>query len=235
MLLKRKRSESELSYSSCSTGSALNSPPRPGPSSFASTHPDAESTWPMRWQMATASHLPSRTMKRFRNGRPSEDEVHQRTIDILFSAAQRPQADEHESPMQQRPQGVHAQPSAPEQHHTQQASLHSFWELPNSQSLSAAAHSVASPRVDTSIYAPEDCEDCGQALRGDHDEMDIDGYGSGEAETGCAGCGKHVCSHCSITNMGERRRCLGCADTGKKIWVGGIGFTSKVPSRFGIF
>ncbi|KAK6074149.1 orf21 protein [Seiridium cupressi] len=87
MLLKRKRSESELSYSSSSTGSALNSPPRPGPSSFASTHHDAESTSPMRWQMATASHLPSRTMKRFRNGRPSEDEVHRHPRTALGARA----------------------------------------------------------------------------------------------------------------------------------------------------
>ncbi|KAH6657885.1 hypothetical protein BKA67DRAFT_689120 [Truncatella angustata] len=241
MQLKRKRSESELSLSSSSTGSAFNSPSRPG---CSSSHMDTENTSSSspahRFFMATPSHLPSRTMKRFRDNRPSQEEVHQRTINMLFSAAQRPQAEQDEPTP--RPRAVHTQPPAPTppaRHHAQQASLHSFWKLPNSQSLSAATASVASPHVDASVYAPADCEDCGQRLRGDDGadgdvDMDIDGGSEAEAAS-CAGCGKHVCSHCSITNMGERRRCLGCADdTGKRLWIGSVGWTSKM-SALGIF
>lgn len=42
--------------------------------------------------------------------------------------------------------------------------------------------------------------------------MDIDGGFDGGGEgTSCGACGKPVCSHCSITNLGEQRRCLTCA------------------------
>lgn len=156
----------------------------------------------------------------------------ERTIDMLFSAAQRPRAHDGEGTLQPRQHAVDAQPSAPVTHqHTQQASLHSFWKLPKANSLSAALAPVASPHVDSSIYAPADCEDCGQRLRGSDDamdvDMDMDGSAAGEEGTSCAGCGKHVCSHCSITNMGERRKCLGCADTPRKLWAGGVGWATK--------
>lgn len=164
---------------------------------------------------------------------------------MLFSAAQKTLPQHHDAPLQPRPHAVNAQPAAPappQQHqhqHTQQASLHSFWKLPNANSLSAALAPVASPHVDASIYAPSDCEDCGQRLRGDGDdavdvEMDMGNYGAGEPETSCAGCGKHVCSHCSITNMGERRRCLSCAETGRKGWTGGLGWATN-STGLGIF
>lgn len=78
-LLKRKRSDSELSFSS---GSTFSSPPRPGSSSFdfctmamaMDGRPPAFS--PIRSR--TPSHLHSRTMKRFRNNRPSDEEVHRK-------------------------------------------------------------------------------------------------------------------------------------------------------------
>jgi hypothetical protein len=158
---------------------------------------------------------------------------------MLFSAAQRPEAQQPDVSLQQQQRlspVSSAQPHAP----TQQTSLHSFWKLPNSQSLSAASAAIASPSVDASIYGPRDCEDCGQPLR-DGDDMDVEmtedcgyGYGAGKSTTGCAGCGKHVCSHCSITNLGQRRRCLGCAGTARKSWVGGIGWISKAPTGLGI-
>lgn len=54
---------------------------------------------------------------------------------------------------------------------------------------------------------------------GDNDDddamMDVDEGGDvgfqTTTTTGCGACGKHVCSHCSITKLGERRRCLRCA------------------------
>ncbi|ETS81793.1 hypothetical protein PFICI_06795 [Pestalotiopsis fici W106-1] len=236
MFLKRKRSESELSFSSCSTGSAFNSPTRTG---AALVHSDSELASPRHRSMATPSHLHSRTMKRFRDNRPSQDEVHQRTLSMLFSAAQRSETQPHQTNAASLPH--HHQQHAPAAH---QASLHNFWKLPP-QSLSAAASAaMASPPVDTSMYAPADCEDCGRGLcsedDGDDAMMDVDMEASGGLEAAsCAGCGKHVCSHCSITNMGERRRCLGCADTGssgaRKGWAGGLGW--NLPgnaSSFGI-
>jgi hypothetical protein len=41
--------------------------------------------------------------------------------------------------------------------------------------------------------------------------MDVDGYGSGPDDHICGACGKAVCFSCSISNLGEHRRCLACA------------------------
>ncbi|KAK5659291.1 hypothetical protein OQA88_1384 [Cercophora sp. LCS_1] len=83
MVLKRKRSESEFSFNS-----NFSTPPRPDTSSF-----EFSAMGPSSWTMlgsrsSTPSHLPSRTMKRFRDNRPSEAEVHQRTLNLLYSAQQ---------------------------------------------------------------------------------------------------------------------------------------------------
>ena len=71
MVLKRKRSESELSFSS-----TFSSPPRPGSSAFDFSAMETESWGFLTSRSSTPSHLPSRTMKRFRDNRPSEAEVH---------------------------------------------------------------------------------------------------------------------------------------------------------------
>ena len=86
--------------------------------------------------------------------------------------------------------------------------------------MAAAAANSPSPAIPTttSAYAPTSCEDCGRALiasgtgldDGDNDDddvmMDVDEGGDGGFQTttttGCGACGKHVCSHCSITNLG---------------------------------
>ncbi|OTA64005.1 hypothetical protein K449DRAFT_380942 [Hypoxylon sp. EC38] len=228
MVLKRKRSESELSLSS---SSAFNSPQRPD--HFSSMDLD---TSPIRRtsRSSTPSHLPSRTMKRFRDSRPSDEEIHQRTLNMLYTAQK-----QHLIHQQQQQElahmaglAIHPQPqpqpqprlqiTSPHSHGAAQASLHSFWKLPSA----AAPPTVAfPPPVDTLalVYdSPANCEDCGQMLAGNEDAMDVDDFGAGAEETSCGACGKHVCSHCSITNLGEQRRCLICA--GKKVWVGGLGW-----------
>ncbi|KAI4861510.1 hypothetical protein F4820DRAFT_433499 [Hypoxylon rubiginosum] len=222
MVLKRKRSESELSFSSSSTfGSPMQ------PNQFAAMMDmDGASASPLRQfpQNTTPAHLHSRTVKRFRNSRPSDEEVHQRTLSMLYSAQKQHVAhDQQQQQLQLGSLATRPQPQAPPAAHTQsqpqgsQASLHSFWKLPK-----PAAASV--PAVPAPFDQPTSCEDCGQTLRegrGDEDSMDLDGFGA-EAETECVACSKHVCSHCSITNLGEQRRCLICA--GKKVWVGGLGW-----------
>ncbi len=122
--------------------------------------------------------------------------------------------------IQPQPEAQPQAPMTPSQ--GAQASLHNFWKLPSS---TASSNNPALPSVDHLVYdGPTNCEDCGQALRegaGDDDSMDMDGFGA-EAPTSCTACGKHVCSHCSITNLAQQRRCLICA--GKKVWVGGLGW-----------
>ncbi|KAI1484335.1 hypothetical protein F5X96DRAFT_664797 [Biscogniauxia mediterranea] len=252
MLLKRKRSESELSFSS---SSGLGSP---------SKHDITMDMGGLR--IVTPAHLPSRTMKRFRDSRPSDEEVHrkflewrahhlhhssplllqsssfspnthaERTLNMLYTAQKQQQDHHHHQPTSAftmscpqpaAPFTRAASPAAPSQ--GAQASLHKFWNLPNPSPLSNNA-SPASPPVDRSIYAPTNCEDCGQGLGGvdgsadDNAMMDVDSFDVG-VDTACSGCGKHVCSHCSITNLGEQRRCLICA--GRKVWVGGLGWTTS--------
>ncbi|KAL7620238.1 hypothetical protein AAE478_009231 [Parahypoxylon ruwenzoriense] len=218
MVLKRKRSESELSYTSSST---FNSPPLPERFTMMM---DLADTSPLRLMSInnTPAHLHSRTLKRFRDSRPSEEEVHQRTLNMLYTAQKQHIAQQQQQlqlgsfTTQPRPQ-----PTTTQSEGTYQASLHNFWNLPNSANPLRA---VVPPPVDHVTYdGPTDCEDCGQTLREgtNGDPMDADGSGMG-AKTSCAACGKHVCSHCSITNLGEQRRCLICA--GKKVWTGGQGW-----------
>lgn len=85
-IMKRKRSESELSFSSSSTGSAFNSPTRTGAAAFGLSN-DCELTSPLRRLMAAPSHLPSRTMKRFRDDRPSQDEIHRKFLGLASESS----------------------------------------------------------------------------------------------------------------------------------------------------
>ena len=63
--------------------------------------------------------------------------------------------------------------------------------------------------------------------------MDVDGFGFGNEDSCCGACGKTVCFSCSITNLGENKRCLACAggkssgsSNNGRVWVGGIGWTN---------
>lgn len=265
MVLKRKRSDSELSFSS---GSAFSSPPRPcGGNIFdfstmsmnADGHQHHSAFSPLR-PSSTPSHLPSRTMKRFRDNRPSDEEVHRKfyewrahhqnppresisssahitpaehTLSLLYSAQHHHQfrhsSGTSSSSNLQQQQTVAAAVTAPvppppqTQNQTQataQRSLHSFWNLPAPPtSSSTTAPSPPTHRAS----APTHCEDCGTGLgpgAGDA-SMDVDGYGLGDCS--CGACGRAVCFGCSVSNLGEQRRCLVCA--GRRVWVGGIGWT----------
>lgn len=92
MLLKRKRSEDELSCFS-SGGIGYSSPMRSDHgdvvmmdtdtcSPVSPSHPAAAFSPGMqsRSRSCTPSHLPSRTFKRLRNGRPSDQEVHRKLL-----------------------------------------------------------------------------------------------------------------------------------------------------------
>ncbi|KAI1170691.1 hypothetical protein F4777DRAFT_568246 [Nemania sp. FL0916] len=227
MQLKRKRSESELSTSTTST---FNSPPRFGsfsPQSLDISSMDIDS---IHFPVSPLSRFsnknlnfaqgPGRTMKRFRDNRPSESQVHQHTLDMLY-AAQRPQratlSHETSSQMQQNiPVSTQPGTSSSLGSSHQKTNLHSFWKIPSQPSASPAPYMLP---VD--VEAPTECEDCGQSLCEDDSGamMNVDAM-SGTPGTGCGSCGKHVCSHCSITHLGKQRRCLGCAGAAKSAGTG---------------
>ncbi|KAI9899302.1 hypothetical protein N3K66_005763 [Trichothecium roseum] len=214
MILKRKRSGSELSTSASST------PPRGGGNNQITMSMDMS---------PPSSLLNSRTMKRFRNGRPSDDEVHQRTLNLLYSAQHGGGAAlQHQSgaaaALQQFPQcQPQQQPSVQQQQQQQQQQqenqgLHRFWNINSAPPVQGSAMTQA-----PTFERPAACEDCGAGL---DDGMDVDG-GAGD-DTACGACGKHICYSCSVSNLGEQKRCLHCA--GRRVWVGGIGWTNAEVS-----
>ncbi|KAF9876754.1 hypothetical protein CkaCkLH20_05600 [Colletotrichum karsti] len=169
MAFKRKRSASELT-------TLFNSPARSDSSVESFDFPVSPSlAFPRAF--AAPSHLSSRTMKRFRNNRPSEEEVHQRTLKMLYSAQQQnqPSVEEH----------APAPAPAPAARNTQK-SLHSFWNI---SSAAPALSRTASPPVDQMALNPTSCDDCGVGLgsSGDADGMDVDGD-----DGSCGACGKHI-------------------------------------------
>ncbi|KAK7433672.1 hypothetical protein Landi51_13834 [Colletotrichum acutatum] len=164
MALKRKRSESELvtifpsPARSESSIESFESPISPSPI-YPRVH-------------ATPSHLSSRTMKRFRDNRPSEEQIHQRTLNMLYSAQQRNQypADHETNQSESSP--------VPAARNTQK-SLHSFWNIKSAEPKFPAS----APSTDQGMLSPMSCDDCGAGLGasdGAADGMDIDdGYSYG--------------------------------------------------------
>jgi hypothetical protein len=221
-LLKRKRSASEL----CSPPGADNS----------------------MMDVSVPANLHSRTLKRYRDNRPSDDEVHRKfyewrahhhlstpnssscapaehTLGLLYSAQQRPPQQQQQQQQQHQPQfqapiaPLEPVPSSDASPNSQQ-SLHRFWSIGSEPSSESSSPGLANPAA-----PPTSCEDCGSALAGgnDDDEMDVDDSRAAE-DTACGACGKHVCFSCSVSNLGEQKRCLQCA--GRRVWVGGIGWTN---------
>ncbi|EHK25362.1 uncharacterized protein TRIVIDRAFT_32781 [Trichoderma virens Gv29-8] len=162
-----------------------------------------------------APALHSRTLKRYRDNRPSDEEVHQHTLDLLYSAQQRQQGQLQDPVAQPEPE-AQQQPAANPNSDGQQ-SLHRFWDIGSEPSSGTSSPGIANPSA-----PPTNCDDCGAALAGNDDDMDVD---SGAAQdTACGACGKHVCFSCSVSNLGEQKRCLQCA--GRRVWIGGIGWTN---------
>jgi hypothetical protein len=223
-----------------------------------------------------APALHSRTLKRYRDNRPSDEEVHRKfyewrahhhrlsphscppaehTLDLLYSAQQRQQQEQEQNhhhhhhhlhhgvgPVAQDlvanqtllpvstssdpcplPTPPMTTPSSSSTHDGQQ-SLHRFWNIGSQPSSGTSSPSLAGPLC--AAPTPTACDDCGAPLAGSDgagdDGMDLDG--SAAQDTACGACGKHVCFSCSVSNLGEEKRCLQCA--GRRVWIGGIGWTN---------
>ncbi|EGZ69280.1 hypothetical protein NEUTE2DRAFT_115628 [Neurospora tetrasperma FGSC 2509] len=259
MFLKRKRSESELSFSSSLPSPSAGTSNEHGfdLSAIASVI-NSQKSFPTILS-PTTSHLHSRTMKRYRNNRPSEAEVHQRTLSLLYAAQQQQQQHHAASPVlnphhQQQPSTVNdVGPSVtlqkqPQANRGQQRSLHSFWNLPAAPVPTCSSHTFpamfSDPSGNSLLDTPTSCEDCGagpsdnngnryaktggEGGKHDVDMLDVCTQVSTGREQGndeydssfslCEACGKMVCFSCSISNLGEHRRCLACAE--RRIWVG---------------
>ncbi|PTB68805.1 hypothetical protein BBK36DRAFT_1166691 [Trichoderma citrinoviride] len=194
--------------------------------------------------------LHSRTLKRYRDNRPSDEEVHQHTLGLLYSAQQRQQQDHQHHhqhgvaavPADQMllPEGSSSSDPSPlptptssasasaHQHDGQQQSLHRFWNIGSQPSSGTSSPGLADPS--RALATPTACDDCGAPLAGSDggvgggDDMGMDLDGGAAQDTACGACGKHVCFSCSVSNLGEEKRCLQCA--GRRVWIGGIGWTN---------
>lgn len=229
MAIKRKRSDSEISRS----GSLLSSPPSNMMAIDSFQFPDH--------QIHTPSLFSSRTRKRHRDNRPSEEDVHQHTLSLLFSAQQGSQS--HTSQFQPAP----VQPPIPAptgavlstsfRRNHQQSSLHSFWPIPNaretSPSSNASNSSAGTPTAVSmsSFFSATNCEDCDAPLDTEDSQvmdadmmMDIDNTGG--SHYGCTRCGKPVCSRCSVSNLGAERKCLLCAGRQNR-WISGVSWMDQ--------
>lgn len=240
MIIKRKRSDSEMSTSSSLLSSPL--------SASNSMSIDSQSHQP---HISTPSLFASRTRKRYRDNRPSESEVYgmpclflsvdwqalipptEHTLSLLFSAQRNPQPTSLPTSFR----ASQSQPVASVQS-SQQASLHAFWHGPMSSSTGGSSPSSTysaspantpgpSPQM-TSMFPATNCEDCdaslGQSSYGD--AMDVDMMDVDMSMTGChacTACGKQVCHSCSVSNLGAERKCLACA--GRK--MGAFGFVHR--------
>ncbi|OAA81016.1 hypothetical protein LEL_00561 [Akanthomyces lecanii RCEF 1005] len=131
MNLKRKRSSPELPSSPMSFSSAFSSPPSNGPSMLDFTP---------RMGLVNPCHLNSRTLKRSRDNRPSQEEIHQRTLELLYNAQQQQQYEDLPSPCpdaEANPELERSQQS----HNSNQQSLHRFWNI-RTEDLGHAATAV---------------------------------------------------------------------------------------------
>lgn len=286
MLLKRKRSEDELSSFSSS------SPLVPASSGDVTTldmdvdmdmdqcidSPLSALTIRSPTRSCTPSHLPSRTFKRLRNGRPSDREVHRKsgdgaavsppqgpflswgmfpdsllrhvrastenTLQMLYRAQQRPLEPQNAlSPQPPASSSIPPSPVPAVQPHSPamsapaqgQRSLHSFWSLPSSRQPppEPTLSSFLGPSVEDMVDQPTTCGDCGVELGGEDAAVD-DGYGFETYISSCSLCRKAVCFSCSVSNLGEQRRCLVCAgkEDRQKRWVGTDGWASEPMSVY---
>lgn len=207
------------------------------PSHMAAFSPTSQS----RSRSCTPSHLPSRTFKRLRNGRPSDLEVHRMLLTLLLTCQPIFKL-EIGSPWHERSENTlkmlyQAQQQPPQPHHVfsppasnvsmpsmpppqtpaqNQPSLHSFWKLPNPQSSSShspSPSSALSTASGPSVEMVNRPTACEDCGVGlsEDDAMMDDGYGFETYINVCSACSRAVCFSCSVSNLGEQRQCLNCA------------------------
>lgn len=138
--------------------------------------------------------------------RPLTSASIERTMNLLYSAQQQ----QHNHQMETTVMDQHPEPAMSKQ----QQSLHRFWNI-----TSAPSSSTSTPCIQQLTATPSNCEDCGAAFA-ESDGMEVDSYSA--EDHACGACGRHVCFSCSVSNLGEQKRCLQCA--GRKGWVGIVGW-----------
>ncbi|KAI9797071.1 MAG: hypothetical protein M1833_005676 [Piccolia ochrophora] len=226
MTLKRKRSTSMLHspYTSQTAGSLMSSSspthalaargrPSDGTSPISDdTSIDVDMTMTVDDERArttmfdvTPPHLNSRSRKRWRDGRPADDVVHEYTLRVLFAAQTRPSQLRMPSCGSGLGETGRTSTPNPAPSPVQKTSLHAFWDLPP-----PPPEQVLS-RPTRNDFGELRCEDCDGPLS---DCVDLGGAISAMAESlyedaRCHRCGRPVCATCTVD--GPQRSCLDCA------------------------
>jgi hypothetical protein len=175
-----------------------------------------------------SSKLNSRTRKRHRDLRPSEDKIYGTFIpstcrgrwldsfvfvgmsglaDVCRSAATTISKLYEAQRLHPNAEPVYStsEPAHEEAH--QKSTLHAFWNIgPQPMSMDTASSTNSSS---SNLSVVLRCEDCDGSLR-HADFMDVDmSDGMVQQESACAGCARQVCDRCAV--MGLNRVCLPCA------------------------
>jgi hypothetical protein len=208
MQLKRKRS-TDVSTSTSHFSATSHT--------TSTTSASRQSHSPSPFQSHPASHeapgVNSRTLKRYRDNRPPEDMIYQKTLHRLYAA----QRQGHNAGPVLSPPLDETTSRVGEGDMSGQKSLDAFWRIPSAQEGSQI-------RLGPSVAGESQgarCEDCDSPMKesqtdgeGDYDMTEtasletIAHSGGGQ----CTTCAKMVCGLCSLVR--EYRVCLECAGKG---------------------
>lgn len=130
-----------------------------------------------------------RTLKRYRSNRPPESLVHERTLQLLFSA-QNP-ALAPTKPAVQKQQQIRLQPYC-QQRMPQQKTLYAMFGMPSP--------SRPSPAFEPPVHEVHSCEDCDRRFEGEDSE--------------CVQCMRTVCNEGCSFSTDAGKVCLECTADG---------------------
>jgi hypothetical protein len=133
------------------------------------------------------------------------------TLNILFSAQRQQTRSPQPDLLVPSVEDHSSEPQQDSSRGSNQQSLHRFWNINSAPRPLPSFSGAADSTLTVAQSASSNCEDCGAGLANDGDDygdsMDVD-----HAEnTVCSTCGKHVCFSCSVSNLGDHKRCLRCA------------------------
>lgn len=212
-------------------GFGSNSYPSSSPSSTGTGETNASPDFGGRaWQfpsLRTYTHINTRTSKRWRDSRPSEQVIHDNTIAKLFQAQRRLEAEASFErnlwPLNNAANTQYADVALTSPvHETKQKTLHAFFggsDLHNRSVQPYAgqgkSHHPFGAENNHSVSA-RCCEDCGNTLNNtlglSNDSLEFMDVDSAANEYSCVQCRRCICDLCSV--KGNYRVCLECAMPG---------------------
>lgn len=207
-----------------------------GSNSYISSSPSSTSTvdtnaspdsgsWAWQFPSLRANtHMNTRTSKRWRDNRPSEQVIHDNTVARLFQAQRRLEAEANFQrnlwPLNNTGYTQQGDPALTNAvHETKQKTLHAFFGGSDQQCRSTQGHANSfHPHTSENDFSMSSyfCEDCGDVLNNtlglSNDSLGVIDLELVANEYACVQCKRRVCDLCSV--RGDYRNCLECAIPG---------------------